>query len=52
MLPITGKPHIQVLTKVQSTASLWVPSLELASHGAPAQSSFYKHLFLGSVSPL
>jgi hypothetical protein len=38
MRPITGKPHAQVQTKIQSTAGLWVPSLELASHGAHAQS--------------
>ena len=39
MRPITGKPHAQVQTKIQSTAGLWVPSLELASHGAHAQST-------------
>jgi hypothetical protein len=40
MRPITGKPHAQMQTKIQSTAGLWVPSLELASHGAHAQSTF------------
>jgi len=49
---ITGKPHDQVQTKIQSTAGLWVSSLELASHGAHAQSIFYYTLFFGSVSPL
>ena len=32
MRPITGKPHAQVQTKIQSTVGLCVPSLELASH--------------------
>jgi len=51
MRPITGKPHAQVQTKIQSTAGLWVPSLELASHGAHAQSTYEKHPFFWLSQP-
>ena len=40
MRPITGKVQAQVQAKIQSTADLRVPRLELARSGARAQFTF------------